>query len=224
MPGSTDVYGTRDEVCVKVAAIFGGLLYVFDTNTSESEKSILGQIPAKVNGVYRPGAVKGINAPKPAVYETISAATGHDSSFGDYQQHDNLLAAGWKQIEPVYTRTANDTPFAAAYYVDWQIGTNVDDPESPVAITVRYAFSKPDFNAEAIGAELESVLGVTLITDREDRAFVWGSDSGKGRRFKPKRASKSFTNANGTTSRKSSFVATNRQDTAIGAGWSISDR
>jgi len=221
MPGSIDVYGDRPLMCCKIALRFGNLLYGFHTNTSQSEQTLLGQIPGKINGAYRPGLIRGIDAPKPAKFEIIDASVGHDSSFADYTKYDDLFAAGWKMKEQVYTRTANDMPFSDSYFVTWRVGTDDSDPEAPIAITIRYAFPKPDWNSQEIGTEL-SVIGVERITDKEDDVFVWGSDSGQGRKFKPNRASKRFVNAGGSTSRKSSFISSAQEDTAAAAGWTIS--
>jgi hypothetical protein len=191
--------------------------YGFPTNTSEAQRTVLGQVPAIAAGGYIPNLVLGANAPKPAKlrhYRAASATStttggvsgGFDTSFCDVNKIDSALAAGWKIVSKYKRRRGNGR---LVYVTISAVNAETGQPEA--ANSIKYAWNMPEFLRQKITNDLTE-LGIKVSTG-SDLDLVVGA-----RYPKPPRAVFKAVSADGHVGTRSTYVDSSKIDT-LPSGW-----
>ncbi len=191
--------------------------YGFHTNTTETQRTTLGQVSAITSTGYIPNLVLGANAPKPARLRhyrssTATSATtggvsgGFDTSFCDVTKINDALAAGWKMVSKYKRRRGN----GRLVYVTIS-GVNAETGQPEAANSIKYAWNMPEFLRQKISKDLTE-LGIEISTG-SDLDLVVGA-----RYPKPPRAVYTAAATDGHIGTRRTFVDSSKIG-SLPSGW-----
>lgn len=204
---SADVYGRRELKAVKpIAGV--DWLYGFRTNTSSSEATELGQIPATVNGKYITGLVIGANSPRPATMRKDSNTGGTDSSKVSFDAIDTARVAGWSLVSLPTTKRAIHTKDGKKAFVDLRA---LDEQGNPTGPVIKYLWNLPLFLYNLISADLPA-LGIELASPNDENLVIAPSFP------RPPQARRITINADGSKRVNTTFCDPKKLDN-LPAGW-----
>jgi hypothetical protein len=157
--------------------------YGFYTNTSATQRTVIGQEPAIVDGSYINGLVLGANSPKPAKMKAYTGATaaadgqpaiagGWDSTFVSYDKIDDARAANWKMISRPKARRGGASKRSKVVYI--RIGLTDPDTGEPSGPQIKYAWNMPLELYNAITSDDRAALGIRDAT-ADDLDLVFGA-------------------------------------------------
>jgi hypothetical protein len=191
--------------------------YGFPTNTSEGQRTTLGQVPAITSAGYIPNLVLGANSPKPARLRHYRSSTatstttggvsgGFDTSFCDFSKINDALAAGWKMVSRYKRQRGN----GRLVYVTIS-GVNAETGQAEAANSIKYAWNMPAFLRQKIEKDF-TALGIQVSTG-SDLDLVVGA-----RYPKPPRAVFVAAAADGHVGTRRTFVD-NSKIGSLPSGW-----